>query len=71
RSRTRGEEALAEAKRPSGSDNIRLMLCDLDSFDSVRAFAEEFAAGYPVLDVLINNAGVVAVGNSYNCRRNG
>ncbi|MEC0167805.1 SDR family oxidoreductase [Paenibacillus graminis] len=61
RSRSRGEEALAEARRQSGSDNIRLMLCDLASFDSVRAFAEEFTASNPVLDVLINNAGVVAL----------
>lgn len=61
RSRQRGEEALAEAVRQSGSDQIRLMLCDLGSFASIRAFAEEFTAGYPVLDVLINNAGVVAI----------
>lgn len=37
------------------------MLCDLASFDSIRSFAEEFLAAYPVLDVLINNAGVVTV----------
>lgn len=61
RSRQRGEEALAEVKRQSGSDKIRLMLCDLASFKSIHAFAEEFTAGYPVLDVLINNAGVVTV----------
>ncbi|MNO14401.1 Cyclopentanol dehydrogenase [compost metagenome] len=61
RSRTRGEEALAEAKRQSGAGNIRLMLCDLASLDSVRAFVEAFTASYPVLDVLINNAGVVSV----------
>lgn len=61
RNRKRGEEALEEAKRQSGSDHIRLMLCDLGSFASIRAFAEEFTASYPVLDVLINNAGVVTV----------
>ncbi|WNS40976.1 SDR family oxidoreductase [Paenibacillus sp. MMS20-IR301] len=61
RSRKRGEEALSEAKRQSGSEQIRLMLCDLGSFASIRAFAGEFTASYPVLDVLINNAGVVAV----------
>lgn len=61
RSRQRGEEALAEVKRQSGSDKIRLMLCDLASFKSIYTFAEEFMAGYPVLDVLINNAGVVTV----------
>ncbi|WP_340026765.1 SDR family oxidoreductase [Paenibacillus sp. FSL K6-1096] len=59
RSRKRGEEALAEAVRQSGSDNIRLMLCDLASFASIREFAAEFTAAYPVLDVLINNAGVM------------
>lgn len=37
------------------------MLCDLASFDSIRAFAGAFTAEYPVLDVLINNAGVVAL----------
>ncbi|WP_379155204.1 SDR family oxidoreductase [Paenibacillus sp. sgz5001063] len=61
RSRKRGEEALAEAKRQSGSGNIRLMLCDLASFESIRAFVDEFTATYPVLDVLINNAGVVTI----------
>lgn len=62
RSRQRGEEALAEAKRQSGSDHITLMLCDLASFDSIRSFAEEFISKHPVLDVLINNAGVVTIG---------
>ncbi|GGF82282.1 short-chain dehydrogenase [Paenibacillus albidus] len=61
RSRQRGEEALAEAKRQSGSDHIMLMLCDLASLDSIRAFVREFRASFPVLDVLINNAGVVTV----------
>lgn len=35
------------------------MLCDLASFASIREFAAEFTAAYPVLDVLINNAGVM------------
>ena len=61
RSRQRGEEALTEAKRRSGSEQIHLMLCDLGSFASIRAFAEAFKAAYPVLDVLMNNAGVVTI----------
>ncbi|WP_150265821.1 SDR family oxidoreductase [Paenibacillus tepidiphilus] len=61
RSRERGEAALSEARRLSGSDHIELMLLDLASFASIRAFAEQFAAAYPVLDVLINNAGVVTL----------
>ncbi|WP_310831831.1 SDR family oxidoreductase [Paenibacillus pedocola] len=61
RSQRRGEEALVEARRQSGSDDITLMLCDLASFQSIRSFAEHFLTEYPVLDVLINNAGVVTV----------
>lgn len=61
RSRSRGEAALAEARRRSGSEDITLMLCDLASFQSIRSFAGEFLAAYPVLDVLINNAGVVTI----------
>lgn len=61
RSRKRGEEALIEARRQSGSDDITLMLCDLASFQSIRSFAGEFVTAYPVLDVLINNAGVVTL----------
>lgn len=61
RSRERGQAALAEAQRQSGSQRIELLLCDLGSLDSIRNFAEEFTAKYPVLDILINNAGVVTV----------
>jgi retinol dehydrogenase-14 len=59
RSQKRGEEALVAAKQQSGSELIELMLCDLASLESIRSFAEEFTAKYPVLDVLINNAGII------------
>ncbi|WP_379132612.1 SDR family oxidoreductase [Paenibacillus sp. sgz500958] len=61
RSRSRGEEALEKAREKSGSPNIELMLCDLSSIEDIRRFAEEFTVKYPVLDVLVNNAGVVSV----------
>ncbi|MCL6601434.1 MAG: SDR family oxidoreductase [Paenibacillus sp.] len=60
RSAQRGEEALSKARQQSGSQDIELMRCDLASLDSIRSFAQEFIAKYPVLDVLINNAGVVS-----------
>ncbi|OBZ11583.1 short-chain dehydrogenase [Bacillus sp. FJAT-27264] len=60
RSHKRGEEALVAARQQSGSEEIELMLLDLSSLDSIRSFAQEFAARYSVLDVLINNAGVVS-----------
>ncbi|MFF2017544.1 SDR family oxidoreductase [Paenibacillus sp. NPDC058177] len=60
RSHKRGEEALVAARQQSGSEEIELMLLDLSSLDSIRSFAQEFSARYSVLDVLINNAGVVS-----------
>ncbi|WP_425495995.1 SDR family oxidoreductase [Paenibacillus lemnae] len=59
RSKERGEAALNEAKEHSGSDKIELMLCDLGDLSSIRRFVSEFQEKYPVLDVLLNNAGVV------------
>ena len=61
RSQKRGTEALSMAKQQSGSDNIELMLCDLGSLASIRNFVKEFTAKYQVLDILINNAGVVSI----------
>src|SRR3954463_3986345 len=61
RSSERGEQALIEARRQSGSALIELMLCDLASLASIRAFTAAFLVKHPVLDVLVNNAGVVTV----------
>jgi NAD(P)-dependent dehydrogenase (short-subunit alcohol dehydrogenase family) len=61
RSPERGEAALKLAREQSGSQRLELMECDLGSLESVRTFAREFRERFPVLDVLINNAGVVAL----------
>lgn len=61
RSRERGEQALEQAKEQSGSERIKLMLCDLGSLDSIREFARAFKEQHTKLDVLVNNAGVVSL----------
>jgi len=61
RSEKRGQEALQEAVRQSGSSAIELMLCDLGSLESIRQFARTFRERHDCLDVLVNNAGVVMV----------
>lgn len=61
RSEKRGQEALQEAVRQSGSSAIELMLCDLGSLESIRQFAGTFRERHDHLDVLVNNAGVVMV----------
>lgn len=43
-----------------GGGTVRGVLCDLSRLADVRAFAAEIAAAHPDLDVLINNAGVLA-----------
>lgn len=61
RDKARGEHALQEARRQSGSHEVALMQCDLASLASVRAFADRFRLEYASLDVLVNNAGVVSL----------
>lgn len=55
--------ARAEAARQeiaAGNDKVIVMRLDLASFTSIRTFADAFAKRFDHLDVLINNAGVIA-----------
>lgn len=61
RNQTRGEAALKQARKDSGSTSIDLMTCDLGSLASIRSFGAAFKEKYDRLDVLLNNAGVVTV----------
>ena len=56
----KGEQALEKAKAESSSEDILLMHLDLSSLDSVRNFTKEFLSKYSKLNILINNAGVMA-----------
>ena len=56
----KGEKALKKAKAESLSKDILLMHLDLSSLDSVRNFTKEFLSKYSKLNILINNAGVMA-----------
>jgi len=60
RNKARGEAALQDLLEKDGRD-IRLMQCDLGRMEDIRKFTEEFDEQYPRVDVLINNAGVVAL----------
>ncbi len=59
RSLDKAEKAAEQirARKPDGE--ILVMQLDVADLASVRAFAEAFAAQYPSLDLLINNAGVM------------
>ena len=56
RSLERGQSALEDVKKASGSQRVELMQIDLASQKSIRMFAEEFKKKHKRLDVLIHNA---------------
>ena len=59
RDRSKGQAALEQAKRDSGSSKIDLMLADLSLQTDVRNLALEVQNRFPRLDVLVNNAALV------------
>lgn len=61
RSNERGQKAFNQIKAKNPSANVKLMQLDLSSLDSVRQFASKFREQYNHLDLLINNAGVMAI----------
>ncbi len=61
RSEQRGEEAFEALKSVNPDRSIKLMLCDLGNYTSIREFAEEFGKLGKSLDVLVNNAGFISL----------
>jgi dehydrogenase/reductase SDR family protein 12 len=59
RNRERGEDARASILEHRRNADVHLDLCAPSRLESVRRFAERFAAESPRLDVLVNNAGVL------------
>ena len=60
RSSSRGEAALDRIKESAPSAQIRLMPLELGDLASIDTFAECFTTEYENLDLLINNAGIMA-----------
>jgi NAD(P)-dependent dehydrogenase (short-subunit alcohol dehydrogenase family) len=56
----KGEAARKEIEAQAPGAQLELEELDLASLDSVREFADRFKAGHQGLDLLINNAGVMA-----------
>jgi NAD(P)-dependent dehydrogenase (short-subunit alcohol dehydrogenase family) len=57
RNHQKGEQAVADIRRETGSSQLDLLIADMSSFGSVRALAAQVLQRYRRLDVLINNAG--------------
>ena len=60
RNAEKGQAALGELRRESGSSQVDLLIADMSSQASVRALAAQIQQTYPRLDVLVNNAGGAA-----------
>ncbi len=58
RDAARGEKALAEIRKQSGSDKVELVMGDLGTIAGTKALAATLNQHYPEMSVLINNAGV-------------
>jgi NAD(P)-dependent dehydrogenase (short-subunit alcohol dehydrogenase family) len=56
----KGEAAAEKIRKSTGNPRVDVIALELMSPESVRAFAKEFAARHGRLNVLINNAGVMA-----------
>jgi NAD(P)-dependent dehydrogenase (short-subunit alcohol dehydrogenase family) len=57
----RGKEAIARVIAEVPSADVELRTLDMASLESIRAFADGVHAAYPALDLLVNNAGVMAI----------
>jgi NAD(P)-dependent dehydrogenase (short-subunit alcohol dehydrogenase family) len=66
RNQQKGEQALADIRRDSGSSQLDLLIADMSSFASVRALAALVRQRYPRLDVLINNAGAAVRSRTFS-----
>jgi NAD(P)-dependent dehydrogenase (short-subunit alcohol dehydrogenase family) len=60
RNMEKGAEAEEAIKREVSDASVELRALDLGSLDSVRDFAERFRSEHDSLDLLVNNAGVMA-----------
>jgi hypothetical protein len=57
----KGERAAADIRRATPQADLEVLALDLASLAAIRRFAETFAATHDRLDVLLNNAGVMAI----------
>jgi len=61
RASSKTDAAISEIKKLSGNNNIQAIPLDLSDLSSVRACAKEISSKVSKLDVLMNNAGVMAI----------
>lgn len=58
RDKSRGEAARQQIADATGNDRVHLEICDLSSQTQTRSLADRLLAGYPEINILVNNAGL-------------
>lgn len=61
RNQEKANQAAMQIKQKKADADVRVYALDLASFDSIKQFAAQVTADFPVIDVLINNAGAYPV----------
>ncbi len=61
RDETKGQNAVSKLKQQVAGAKVEFIKLDLANLTSVRGFVHEFKTGYGRLDILMNNAGVMAI----------
>jgi NAD(P)-dependent dehydrogenase (short-subunit alcohol dehydrogenase family) len=64
RSPERAKDAVERLRSAHAGARVEAMALDLASLASIRSFTESFAERFPKLDLLVNNAGVMAIPRS-------
>jgi len=59
RSKSKAEDAIQQIKKEQPKARLEFIALDLNSFESIRAFASEFSEKHSELHALVNNAGLM------------
>ncbi|ALJ00440.1 SDR family oxidoreductase [Rufibacter tibetensis] len=59
RNEQKGQQAIADIQQKNPEAKLHLYLADLSSMQQVRQLADKLKRNFPVIDVLINNAGLI------------
>ena len=60
RDTSKGEQVAGEIRSATGNGAVRVAALDLLDHASIRSFADDVSATYDALNILVNNAGVMA-----------
>jgi NAD(P)-dependent dehydrogenase (short-subunit alcohol dehydrogenase family) len=61
----KASKLVTELRKTTGNEKVQFVVADFSSLDAVRSLGEEVVKRFPVIDVLINNAGAGFAADQY------